>query len=85
MGSEPHDCATSDSRRAVPAVRVVLADGSRVAVPHPEWIAFAGGRTAIVIEPDDRSHFIDVMLVTKLELAPPAPAGSISPNPNGGE
>jgi hypothetical protein len=64
---------------------LVLADGSLVAVPHPEWIAFAGGRTAIVIEPDDRSHFIDVMLVTKLELAPPAPAGSISPNPNGGE
>ncbi|MGA2704561.1 MAG: hypothetical protein ABSH35_26130 [Isosphaeraceae bacterium] len=64
---------------------LVLADGSRVAVPHPEWIAFAGGRVALVTDPDDRAHYVDVMLVTKLELAPPAPAGSIAPNPNGGE
>ena len=64
---------------------VVFADGGRVIVRHPEWIAFAGGRTAIVIEPDDRTHFIDVMLISKLELDPPVPAGSIAPDPDGGE
>jgi len=64
---------------------LVLADGSRVAVRHPEWIAYAGGRVAAVTDPDDRVHYIEVMLVTKLELAPPVPAGSIAPEPNGGE
>jgi hypothetical protein len=64
---------------------IVLADGSRVDVPHPEWIAYGGGRTAIVIEPDDRTHLIDVMLATKVELAPPLPAGTPAPDSNGGE
>ena len=64
---------------------LVLADGSRVAVPHPEWIAFAGGRVALVTDPDDRAHYVEVMLVTKIELAPPVPAGSIAPDPNGAE
>jgi hypothetical protein len=63
---------------------LVLADGSRVVVRHPEWIAFAGGRVAVVLEPDDRTHHVDVMLVTKLELAPPGAAGSVAPNPDGG-
>jgi hypothetical protein len=73
--------------RAVPfrPFALVVADGSQVVVHHPEWIAYGGGRTAIVLEPDDRTHFIDVMLVTRLELDPPVPAGSIAPNPNGGE
>ena len=64
---------------------LVLADGSRVLVPHPDFIAYAGGRVALVSEPDDRAHYVDVMLVTKIELAPPVPAGSVAPNPNGGE
>jgi hypothetical protein len=64
---------------------LVLADGCRVAVPHPEWIAIAGGRVAVVTDPDDRVHYVEVMLVTKIEIAPPVPAGSIAPDPNGGE
>lgn len=63
---------------------LVMADGSRVAVPHPEWIAFTGGRVALVLEPDDRSHYIDVMLITRIEKAPPVPAGSPAADPNGG-
>jgi len=64
---------------------LVLADGSRAVVRHPEWIAFADGRVAVVLEPDDRTQYVDVMLVTKLELSPPVAAGSVAPNPNGGE
>ena len=37
------------------------------------------------MEPDERLHIIDVMLVQRLELDPPVPAGSIAPNPDGGE
>jgi hypothetical protein len=64
---------------------LVLADGSRVEVRHPAFIAFAGGRVAAVTDPDDRVNYIDVMLVTKLELAPPLQAGSVPSNPDGGE
>jgi hypothetical protein len=56
-----------------------LADGDRVEVRHPDFIAYAGGRTAVVIDPDDRSHTIDVMLVTKIEQAPAAAAGARGP------
>ncbi len=63
---------------------LVLADGSRVNVRHPEWIAYAGGRVAVVTDPDDRVHYIETMLVTKIEVPPPVPAGTVAPEPNGG-
>lgn len=63
---------------------IVFADGKQVVVRHPEWILFQGGRTAVVMEPDQRLHIIDVMLVQRLELDPPVPAGPIAPEPNGG-
>jgi hypothetical protein len=62
-----------------------LADGSQITIGHPEWIALRGGRTAVVLDPDDRVHLIDVMLAIKIEVDPPVPAGPIAPNPNGGE
>jgi hypothetical protein len=62
-----------------------LADGSRADVKHPEWIAFAGRRVAVVTDPDDRVHYNDLMLVTKIEVLPPVAAGSTSPGPNGGQ
>lgn len=62
-----------------------LADGARFTIEHPEWIAFRGGRTAIVLDQDDRAHFIDVMLALRIDVDPPVTAGSIAPNPNGGE
>ncbi len=66
---------------------VVFADGAKVNVPHPEWILFPrGAGTAVLMDPtDQRLHIIDVMLVQRLELDPPVPAGSVAPNPNGGE
>ena len=77
----------SQAIHAVPfrPFELVLADGSRVGVRHPEWIAYTGGRVALILEPDDRAHYVEVMLVTKIELAPPVPAGSIAPEPNGGD
>jgi hypothetical protein len=63
---------------------LVLANGSRVLVSHPEWILHPkGARTAVVMRPDESVRIIDVGLVLELDLAPPIPAGSISPNPNG--
>jgi hypothetical protein len=57
---------------------IALADGTRFRIEHPEWIAFRGGRTAVVIDPDDRIHLIDVMLALKLEVDPPIPARSVA-------
>ena len=76
-----------DQVKAAPfrAFSIALADGSRFTIEHPEWIAFRGGRTAVVLDPDDRVHLIDVMLALRIEIAPPVPAGTPSPEPNGGE
>ena len=63
---------------------IVAADGRQIAVRHAEWILFQGGRTAVVMEPDDRLHIIDIMLVQRLELDPPVAAGSITQNPDEG-
>lgn len=42
------------------------ADGRSVEVNHPEWVAYAGGRIALVITPNDRFEIID-LLVPSLE------------------
>jgi hypothetical protein len=34
---------------------------------------------------DGSSHYIDVALVTKIEIGPPSPAGTVAQNPDGGE
>lgn len=57
---------------------LVLATGERLEVRHPEMLAI-GGRTAVLIEPSDRTHFVDVGLVVKTEVDPPAPVGSEAP------
>jgi hypothetical protein len=54
-----------------------LADGSRVNVPHPDFIAYPPGeRTAVVFGRDGSLHIVDVMLVAKIEIGPPAAAGA---------
>jgi hypothetical protein len=54
-----------------------LADGSRVEVPHSDFIAHPpGARTAVVVGGDESLQIIDVMLVAKIEIRPPAPAGA---------
>jgi len=44
-----------------------MADGRSVEVNHPEWIACAGGRIALVAKPDDTFEVIDLLLVPSLE------------------
>ncbi len=50
---------------------LVTADGARFRVDHPEWIATVGGRTAVVMDRDERTYFIDVALVTTVEVDSP--------------
>lgn len=48
---------------------LVLADGTRVPVPHPELLAHPGsGRTVIVFEGPDVHRVIDRLLVTALAV-----------------
>ncbi len=54
---------------------IVAADGARIRVGHPEWIAVRGERSAAVFDQDERLHIIDVMLVQRLEIEPPVPTG----------
>jgi hypothetical protein len=55
-----------------------LADGTRVDVPHPDFIAHPpGGRTALVVGTNESLHIVDVMLIVKIEIGPPATAGAV--------
>ena len=54
---------------------ICLADGQKIPVIHPDLIAHPrGGRVAVVVDHDQRSYYVDEMLITALELAPPAPS-----------
>ena len=65
---------------------LMLADGTRLHVPHPAWILHPPhARTAVVMSQDESIRILDVALVLGVEFAPPLPAGSIAPAPNGGE
>ena len=65
---------------------LVTADGSKIEVPHPEFIAhFQGSRTALVLGRDESARYVDIALVTTIEFGPPVPAGTIAPEPDGGE
>ena len=41
--------------------------GREIQVTHPEAIASRGGRTAVVVLPDDRYEVIDLLLVESIE------------------
>jgi len=46
-----------------------LADGGRVLVKHEDFVALSpGGRDIIVYLPDSSHQWIDVMLITRLEI-----------------
>ncbi len=50
---------------------ICMADGRRVRVEHPEFMAFApSGQSLHVFEPNGSAHWIDVLLVTDLERKP---------------
>jgi hypothetical protein len=66
--------------------RLCLADGTRVEVTHPDFIASPpGSRTAVVFGRNDSLKIIDVGPVLAVDIGAPTPAGSISPPTNGGE
>ena len=57
---------------------LMLADGTRVHVPDPEYIAHpSGARTAVVMGLDESVRILDVALVLGIEHGPPEPAGLI--------
>jgi hypothetical protein len=62
---------------------IVAADGAHIRVDHPEWIAVRSERSAAVYDQDERLHIIDVMLMQRVEVDPPVPAGSPAADPNG--
>jgi hypothetical protein len=46
-----------------------LADGSRVEVPHPEFVLITpGGRTIVVATSDDSLKIIDLLLVSAISV-----------------
>ena len=48
-----------------------LADGRNIPVRHREFLALSpSGRIAIVFQPDDSANYIDLLLVTDLEVKP---------------
>ncbi len=52
-----------------------LADGRQIPVLHREFmLTYPNGRTIIVVQPDDSTSIIDLLLVTDIELKTLAPA-----------
>ncbi len=46
-----------------------LADGGQIRVSHPESLAYSPtGRTIVVVSPDDRTQFVDLLLVSRIEI-----------------
>jgi len=65
---------------------LILANGERLSVPHPEWVwLLPAGRTIGWSDQDERVKLLDVGLLLGVEMDTPVPAGSIAPNPDGGE
>ncbi len=47
--------------------RLKTAGGREVSVTHPEAIAYAGERTAVVVLPGDRFEILDIDLIESIE------------------
>lgn len=59
-----------------------LANGREILVDHPDFVALPRvGRTLVVLTPDDRMHYVDLLLVTNMETATPA-SGELPDAPN---
>lgn len=49
-----------------------MSDGRSLKVTHPELLAVAPtGRYAVLILPDESTHFIDILLITDIEIKVP--------------
>ncbi len=50
-----------------------IADGGSIPVQHPEFfLTVPSGRTVIVVQPDDTTNIVDLLLVSHLEFQPAA-------------
>jgi hypothetical protein len=48
-----------------------IADGGSIPVQHPEFfLSVPSGRTVIVVQPDDTTNIVDLLLVSHLEFQP---------------
>ena len=60
--------------------KISVADGRSVEVPHPDFIAIMGERTAIVTSPLEAANpsylLIDVPMITQLEIQDSAANGA---------
>ena len=45
-----------------------LADGDTVEVRHPDFLAYAGGRTALIGFEDGDFSIVDLLLITRLSV-----------------
>ncbi len=45
-----------------------MADGREVKVKHPDFLAYAGGRTALIGYEDGDFEIVDLLLVTSLKV-----------------
>lgn len=50
-------------------MRLHLADGRSILVDHPELLAYSGGRTVLVAQPDDSFHVLDILMITGIEIS----------------
>ena len=49
--------------------RMHIADGGVIDVTHPESLAYSPkGRTVVVVFPDESSQWIDLLLVSRIEI-----------------
>ncbi len=65
---------------------LILADGERLAVPHPEWVwLLPQGRTVGWTDEQERVKLLDVALLLGVEMDQPIPAGTPAPEPTAGE
>jgi hypothetical protein len=50
-----------------------MADGRTFSIAHPDFLSMSpAGRTVVIYHPDDSASIVDLMLMTELELTPPA-------------
>ena len=65
---------------------LILANGERLRVRHPDWIFLVPeGRTVMWIDQGERFKLLDAGLLLGVEVDDPLPAGTPTPEPNGGD
>ena len=74
-----YDCRAAqerDARTALSAFHNPYGDGRSFLVKHPDFVSRShSGRTIIVSTEDDGHSVLDMLLVTELEVHPPAKSG----------